>query len=67
MQDYRQIIRAELARRNWSIRELSRQSGVSHVTLAEWLREPPRTDMLGVKLARVALALGLELRPAKEE
>jgi len=65
MQDYREVVRAALSRRGWSIRRLARESGVPHATIADWLRVPPESDMHTATLARLAHALGLELRPGE--
>lgn len=61
---FRDIILAELQRRDWSGYRLAQECGVPARTIQRWLADD--NDLTAARLELICKALGLELRPTKK-
>lgn len=61
MQDYRELIRAEIERQGLNHNQLQKLTGVHRIVIGRWLRGE-RDAVESTTLAKLAAALGLELR-----
>jgi hypothetical protein len=64
MHKIRDLVRAELERREWSVYRLAKESGAGQTPLHRWLNE--NSDLRISNLELVLDALGLEVRRKRE-